>query len=140
MCNDRPLSVGVDIVQVSRVQRLLEEIGHPAMAMILTPEELDSCTARGDLDRQAVSGRIALKEATFKTFRCTNRPLPWKHIVTTGGGTGPPDVRLSGAARQLAEDRGINQIRVSLSHDGDYAIAVAVALSDKNKGVAHVHD
>jgi phosphopantetheinyl transferase (holo-ACP synthase) len=39
----------------------------------------------------------------------------------------PPALRLTGVARERAEARGIRQALVSLSHDGEYAIAVVVA-------------
>ena len=42
-------------------------------------------------------------------------------------GTTPPALRLGGQAKRHAEARGVRQALVSLSHDGDYAIAVVLA-------------
>jgi holo-[acyl-carrier protein] synthase len=117
----------VDIVQVSRVLRLIGGATSGCINLMLTKDELCACSVGPLLDEQAVSGRLALKEAVFKSLRCTGRALPWRDIITTGGGESPPAVHLAGVAAGLAERRGIAHFRASVSHDGDYAIAVALA-------------
>ncbi len=51
----------------------------------------------------------------------------WQDVEVQSGFAMPPVLRLSGAAKARADARGIRQALVSLSHDGDYAIAVVVA-------------
>jgi holo-[acyl-carrier protein] synthase len=53
--------------------------------------------------------------------------IRWQDVEVQSGGAVPPVLLLTGAARDRANARGIRQALVSLSHDGDYAIAVVVA-------------
>ncbi len=93
---------------------------------MLSATELGLC--RGvEFDVAGVAGRIAAKEAVFKLFRATRGALPWPTIEILKGAGGWPEVELSGRAAALAEQARIEQISVSITHDGPYAVAVAVA-------------
>ena len=53
--------------------------------------------------------------------------MVWQDVEIVGGGPEPPSVVLSGCAREVAARLGITQMLVSLTHDGDYAMAYVVA-------------
>ncbi|MBA0053173.1 4'-phosphopantetheinyl transferase superfamily protein [Streptomyces sp. AJS327] len=125
--------LGLDIVSVNRVRRLLDEHGERFFSRMLTEGELDDCRLPdgtptphgGSLDPLGLCGRIAAKEAAFKTLRVGGRLLPWRDIVVRRSGGGWPLVELRRAAAAMAEESGIVDITVSISHDVDYAVAVA---------------
>lgn len=118
--------VGVDIVLTQRVRALLTEHSKSVLARMLTPTELKDCCKEGHLDAQSVAGRLAAKEAAFKALATSDKVLPWLDMEVRSAPGGRPVLRLSGAAQSLADQAGLTTIRISISHDGDYAVAVAV--------------
>lgn len=118
-------NLGMDIVSVTRVRRLLAEYGATFFDRMLDPGELADCRTSTGLDVLSLCGRIAAKEAAFKTFRVRERFLPWREIVVRRADGGWPLVELRGSALAMAEAAGIAEITVSISHDVDYAVAVA---------------
>ncbi|MGW0395408.1 holo-ACP synthase [Streptomyces sp. NPDC003042] len=118
-------NLGMDIVSVTRVRRLLAEYGEDIFERILTPGELADCRRIYGLDVLGLCGRIAAKEAAFKTFRARGGFLPWLDIVVRRSEGGWPLVELRRGAAEMAAECGIADISVSISHDVDYAVAVA---------------
>ncbi|MFC6066534.1 holo-ACP synthase [Streptomyces ochraceiscleroticus] len=118
----------MDIVSVTRVRRLLDEHGEEFFTRMLVPSELADCRTSTGLDVLSLCGRIAAKEAAFKTLRVRNRFLPWLDIVVQRADGGWPLVDLRGSAGRMAAASGISQITVSISHDVDYAVAVAAPI------------
>jgi holo-[acyl-carrier protein] synthase len=56
------------------------------------------------------------------------RSLAWREIEITNDPQGRPIVHLHGAARRIADNRGISTVLVALSHTHDHAVANAIAL------------
>ncbi|PKU22090.1 holo-ACP synthase [Telmatospirillum siberiense] len=124
--------IGVDLVPIDRVKRMINGSAISALYAMLTEKEVSECRRAGGLDEFSIAGRLAIKEAVFKLFHCRDGVLPWSdiHVSSTEGGV--PAVQLSGRAAALAKGANLtSDIAVSLSHDGDYAIAVAVSLVDQ---------
>ncbi|MFI8522691.1 holo-ACP synthase [Streptomyces sp. NPDC085481] len=121
-------NLGMDIVSVTRVRRLLAQYGEKFFERMLTPGELADCRTSSGLDVLSLCGRIAAKEAAFKTLRVRGRFLPWPDIVVRRSEGGWPLVELHRAAAEMASESGITEITVSISHDVDYAVAVAAPI------------
>jgi holo-[acyl-carrier protein] synthase len=122
--------IGVDLVPLDRVRQLLSQPGTPVLRRMLSAEELSlSVTAAGP-DQAGLAGRLAAKEAVFKLFHAAGQTLPWLATEILKDPGGWPLVRLSGKAAALAAAAGIGHIEVSISHDENYAVAVAVATRD----------
>ncbi|MER6100664.1 holo-ACP synthase [Streptomyces sp. NPDC001728] len=121
-------NLGMDIVSVNRVRRLLAQYGERFFERMLTPGELADCRTSSGLDLLSLCGRIAAKEAAFKTLRVRGRFLPWPDIVVRRSEGGWPLVELHRAAAEMAAESGITEITVSISHDVDYAVAVAAPI------------
>ncbi|GAA3761431.1 holo-[acyl-carrier protein] synthase [Spinactinospora alkalitolerans] len=119
--------IGVDLVPLARIRPLLAAERREVLERMLRPDEISNCRRGGRLDVPALAGRIAAKEAVFKLLREDGVPLPWLSIgVSAKSGTWPK-VALEGEALSLAQASGIqSDISVSISHDGDYAVAAAV--------------
>ncbi|MGH3793852.1 MAG: 4'-phosphopantetheinyl transferase family protein [Pseudonocardiaceae bacterium] len=126
-----PVRIGVDLVPLTRAQALLEPANRSVLARMLHRDEISECTRAGRLDPSSVAGRLAVKEAVFKLFRCRGGVLPWRSIHVEGQPGTWPVVYLDGAAAELARAAGIcSEISISISHDGAYAVAVAATTTE----------
>jgi holo-[acyl-carrier protein] synthase len=114
-------AIGIDIVRVSRIAGVLQR--HPTRfeTRVLTDAERAYVRARPE----TMSGRWAAKEAVSKVLGLGIRGIGWREIEIERQPTGQPTVRLHGGAARRAEDLGIAEIAVSITHEREYAVAVA---------------
>ncbi|MFD0772486.1 holo-ACP synthase [Streptomonospora algeriensis] len=130
--------VGVDIVPLARVRELLADKGGSLLERMMRMDEINECRRADWLDVSALAGRIAAKEAVFKLFLRGDSVLPWTGIKISTAAHSWPEVELEGVAQTYARDSGITgPISVSITHDGDYAIAVAAAISASPGDIPH---
>ena len=123
-----PLRHGVDLVHVPRLRAAME--AHARFEEeVFTDGERAYCRRRPD-PFPHFAARFAAKEAVLKALgrglfgEGVDRSL--KEIEVVRDGSGPPSVRLSGGTATLAERLGLGPAAISLSHDGDTAIASVV--------------
>ena len=113
--------LGIDIIKVARIRDTLARFGPRFSQRVLTPAE-----HRYVRDRpETLAGRWAAKEAVSKVLGLGVRGLGWTEIEIQRLPTGQPAVRLHGRARQRAEQLGMERIAVSISHEAEYAVAIA---------------
>jgi holo-[acyl-carrier protein] synthase len=113
--------LGVDIIKVERIRASIERFGERFSKRVLTESE-----RRYVRDRpETFAGRWAAKEAVSKVLGLGVRGIGWKDIEVQRLPTGQPAVRLHGRAAQRAEQLGMGRIALSISHESDYAVAVA---------------
>jgi holo-[acyl-carrier protein] synthase len=113
--------LGVDIIRVERIRRTLARYGSRFADRVLTPAE-----RRYVRDRpETMAGRWAAKEAVSKVLGLGVRGIGWREIEVERLPTGQPAVRLHGRAAARAEQLGMGRVAVSISHEADYAVAVA---------------
>lgn len=126
------LRVGIDIVSVSRVQGRMETDPKRYASRFLTETELGHCTkTAGSLDPQKVAGRIAAKEAVMKVLGDGWPRVSWTDIEVLPGVKRRPSVRLTGNAYAISVSMCLSAVDISISHDGGFAIAVAVGVCDR---------
>ena len=120
-------TVGVDLVPVARMQRLLDE--QPDIkARLFTQRERDYCDAKRRA-AQHYAARFAAKEAVLKAFGTgLGTDMNWTDVEVVNDPSGRPRARLHGTLAQLAGDRGLAGLDISLSHTDTLAVAQAVAL------------
>jgi holo-[acyl-carrier protein] synthase len=124
------LALGIDLVTVEDVQTSIATHAERYLERIYTARELSDCrTVDGAPDARALAARFAAKEATLKALRVADEPVPWRSIGVSRGRYGNPSLELSGAAAALARERGVEQLEVSLTHEGLFAAAVVLAQS-----------
>ncbi len=113
--------LGIDIVKVARIRAALERFGPRFAARVLTEAE-----RRYVRDRPAtLAGRWAAKEAVSKVLGLGVRGIGWREIEIERLPTGQPVVRLHARAARRAEQLGMTRVAVSISHEDDYAVAIA---------------
>lgn len=117
---------GIDAVDVSRIDRLVERYGAAFWQRWFTAAEIVACIGAQRVGEQfAVC--LAAKEAVVKSLAMDGRgPVPWRHVEVTDLPIGRPVVRLTGTPAETARRRGIGQISVAVSVGSGIAMAVAV--------------
>jgi holo-[acyl-carrier protein] synthase len=121
-----PLRTGVDIIEISRIQKVLDRYGDHFLKRVFTPAEVIECRGRAD----ALAARFAAKEATTKALGTGIGPVSWREVETLHKRSGEPHLVLYGRAEQVANYLGLTYWAISLSHSRDNAIAVVVATGD----------
>ena len=116
--------LGIDIIKVERIRASLERFGSRFTQRVLTPSE-----QRYVRDRpETMAGRWAAKEAVSKVLGLGVRGIGWRDIEIERLPTGQPAVRLHGRAQIRADQLGMGRIAVTISHEADYAVAMAFGL------------
>ena len=124
------LGLGTDIVSTERLDRLCVEYGDRFLCRVFTCREMEVAGQRATL-AERLGTRFAAKEATMKALGTGWREgIQFTQIEVRKQQTGMPEIVLSGAARQRAEQMGVTRIHVSLSHDTDKAMAVVLLEGD----------
>lgn len=121
------LRVGVDLVDVRRIADSMETFGDRFLERLFTDGEIAYATAAPAQTAQRLAARFAAKEATIKALSLVDRGVDWKHIEVTRDAAGGPALALHGSVADAARELCVAQLSVSLSHEGDQAIAVVVA-------------
>ena len=116
-------SVGVDIVEIERIEAVLRRHGERFLQRVYTPTEQAYCRGRVP----ELAARFAAKEAVSKALGTGLRGIAWQEMEILGDERGKPLVCLHGRAKARAEELGLSEFAVSLSHSRDYAVALVVA-------------
>ena len=114
--------VGIDIVRVDRIRRTLGRFGARFSRRVLSERERAYVRDRPE----TFAGRWAAKEAVSKVLGLGVRGIGWRDIEVERLPTGQPAVRLHGRAAARAEQLAMGRIALSISHERDYAVAIAL--------------
>src|SRR3954447_7843563 len=115
---------GCDLQRIDDVRDAIRDFGDRYLDRVYTPAEQASYRTGG---AASLAARFAAKEAVLKVIGTADGVDPRSVEITHRDGR--PVVRLSGLAATLAAEAGVGPIDISLSHSGDHALAVAVALT-----------
>ncbi len=124
-----PLGVGIDLVEIPRLEASLQRTGEVFLSKVYHPRELEGLPPNPARRLEFLAGRWAAKEAFSKalgtgiTERCA-----LKEICVLNREDGSPVMTLEGAALCTAEERGVKRILLSLSHEKNYATAIVLLL------------
>ena len=120
------LGVGIDIIEVTRIQASFEKFGERFMKRILHPDEIAYCLSHKS-PAPFIAARFAAKEAISKAFGTgIGAQLGWQDMEVRRRESGEPYVILHGGGQELLEARGARAVLISLSHTQTYAAAVAI--------------
>ncbi|MGI8626077.1 MAG: holo-ACP synthase [Geodermatophilaceae bacterium] len=124
----RPV-VGVDIVSVLRMADVVARLGERFASRVFTRTEIESAPPLSGAQARHFAARFAAKEAVFKLLQPTTAAPPWKDVEIGRTAGGSCVVTLHGRAEELARQRGVGDITLSMTHEDAYAVAVAVGMS-----------
>ncbi len=120
---------GIDLVDFPRIEDLLTRHDERFLERVFTKrEQADAAAVRNRTEKLA--GRFAAKEAVLKLIGTGWRgKIAWTDIEVINNSKGQPEVKLTGEVKRIADEAGIEQVTLSITHTANFAIASAVALS-----------
>jgi holo-[acyl-carrier protein] synthase len=127
------VSVGVDMIEVERIKRALEDarLGRRFRDRVYTDKEVRYCERKGRGKYQSYAGRFAAKEAIMKALgRGWGSSVGWSDIEVLPARGGRPEVCLHRKTSALARELGIQNFSLSITHTQDYAMAYVIAQSE----------
>jgi holo-[acyl-carrier protein] synthase len=120
--------IGVDVVEIDRIEEVLGRHGRRFLEKILTEEERAYCDLQAD-PLPHIAARFAAKEAVAKALGTgIGGDLGWLDMEVRRDPRGAPEMCLSGAGAAFARRMGIVEVKISLSHARTCAVAQAMAL------------
>lgn len=118
--------VGIDIVSISRIERLIRLYGDRFLGKVFTERERDD-GSRKAVQAPFFAARFAAREAFYKALGTGwGRGLSLKEVSIATGEAGRPMLDIGELIGEEIKSRGIDRWHVSLTHDGDSAIAVVI--------------
>lgn len=118
--------VGVDLVQIPRMRQTIERWQDRFLRRIFTDAEIAYCRSRRD-PVPHFAARFAAKEAALKALGTgLSLGVRWRELEVCRERGQAPVLVLSGRSREIGLARGGSRMLLSLTHDGDYAIAHAL--------------
>jgi len=124
------VSVGVDMVEVERIRRALEDgrIGRRFRERVFTEKEIRYCETKKRGKYESYAGRFAAKEAVMKALgRGWGSQVAWRDIEVARARSGKPDIVLHEKTAGLAAALGIRRWSLSISHTAQHGLAYVIA-------------
>lgn len=117
---------GVDIVEIARFERFLQQGNDALFQRLFTPLEIEYCAGKRQ-SAQHYALRFAAKESFMKALGTGLRDgLCWKDMEVVNDHLGKPELRLYRRALEMFREAGLGACFLSLSHDAGCAIAMVV--------------
>src|SRR5712664_258931 len=114
------LGVGIDIIEVARIQSSYERFGERFINRILHPKEISYCLSH-KAPAPFLAVRFAAKEAISKAFGTgIGAQLGWQDMEVGRKESGEPFVILHDAGQILLAARGGTKVHLTLSHTDNY--------------------
>jgi holo-[acyl-carrier protein] synthase len=124
------VSVGVDIVEVKRIRKAVEDsrFGMRFRDRVFTVNEIQYCEQKQRGRYESYAGRFAAKEAVMKALgRGWGGKVCWLDIEVARARSGKPGIALHNKTAELAEELGIRNWLLSISHTREHGIAYVIA-------------
>lgn len=122
------IGIGTDITETDRIADMIERHGDLFVQRVYTPYEIEYCSVR-KASTQHYAGRWAAKEAVLKAIGTGwARGIRWVDVEVQNEVGGKPHIVITGGAKEVCEQLGIDKVMISISHCRTYATAYAVAV------------
>jgi len=124
------VGIGVDLVRIPRLRQVVERWRERFLHRVFTEAELAYCLEHRD-PIPHLAARFAAKEAALKALGTGLRMgINWRELEVRRERDEAPRLILSGRCRAIGEAKGGRQVLLSISHDGEYALAQAVLVGE----------
>ena len=122
--------IGIDVVQISRMREVISRWEERFLRRVFTDGEIAYCRARRD-PVPHFAARFAAKEAGLKALGTGLRlGIQWRELEVVRERGQAPTLVLRGRSHAIAVTRGASRMLLALTHDGDYAVAQAMLISE----------
>lgn len=120
------LGIGVDLVECARLERSLERFGEKFLKRVFTEGEI-AYSMSMKFPARHLAARFAAKEAVSKAFGTgIGKAMGWRDIDVRKKPSGEPFLVFGGGAEKLANERGVRNALITLSHSDQHAVATIV--------------
>lgn len=119
------ISIGTDIIEISRVKDAIENIGNKFIEEIYTEKEIEYCESKKNAKYQHYAARFAGKEAIYKAISniLENKfAISWKDVQILNDINGRPYIDILNEKIK----KQITQIDISISHCKEYAVSTVI--------------
>jgi len=111
--------IGIDIIEIDRIEKAIARWGESFLHRVYTTPEIKLYQKKPS----SLAARFAGKEAVIKALGTQAKGINWKEIEILSDPSGKPFVHLYGRAQNQADNLGLDNLAISLSHSKEYAIA-----------------
>ena len=111
--------IGIDIIEIARIKKAIARWGESFLHRVYTEPELELYHQKPS----SLAARFAGKEAVVKALGTQAKGISWKEIEILSDSSGRPLVHLYGKAQNQADNLGLKNLAISLSHSREYAVA-----------------
>lgn len=120
------LGSGIDTAEVARIRRAAERFGRRFLERLFTPGEMTYVERKANR-WERYAARFAAKEAAMKALGTGwRRGVRWRDFEVVNLPSGRPTLVLHGVAARIAEQLGVRNISLSLTHTAETATAVVI--------------
>lgn len=125
------ISIGTDIIECVRIAQMIEKHGELFLTRVFTQREIAYCSSRRSAN-QHYAGRWAAKEAALKALGTGwAKGIHWTDVEVVNEVGGKPTLNIANRAKEVAEDLGIQEMLISISHCRNYAVAYVTAVGSR---------
>jgi holo-[acyl-carrier protein] synthase len=121
----KPQCIGIDLVEVSRIQEAINRWGDRFLNRIYTEAEQEAYKNKIN----SLAARFAAKEAVIKALNSEGQ-VSWREIEILAESSGKPVVILYGSTERKSRELGLTGFEVSLSHTRENAIAIVIGVQE----------
>ncbi len=125
--------IGIDLCEIARMEKLLCD--GRFLARFFSVEEQEYIRGKGKTAAQSMAGIFAAKEALMKALGTGLSAGEVKDICVTHDALGAPQYALRGGWADLAAEKRITALHLSISHEDGTAAAVCVAERGEDNAV-----
>ncbi|WP_053955312.1 holo-ACP synthase [Inediibacterium massiliense] len=118
--------IGIDIIEIDRISNAMNK-NDKFLQRVFTKKEIKYFVSI-DYRKNTIAGNFAAKEAVMKSLGTGLRNFKWIDIEIERDHLGKPFVKLYNGAKEIADQKGIKEIMITISHSRDYAVAQALAI------------
>jgi len=124
------LGLGIDIIEIDRIKKSIENYGERFLNKIFTKEEIIYCNNKFN-KYQHYAARFAAKEAVYKALASGwKEGLRWKDIEIQNDASGMPSINPNGKFQKFLSDN--TQLKISISHSENYVTSVAIIFKNNS--------
>ena len=118
--------VGIDLVEIARIEALLKKRKEAVEKRLFTPHELACCGRAA----HRLAGRFAAKEAFFKALGTGLRCFRWREIEVRNDSLGAPRLQFSPRLESYLAANGVTKTHLTITHSKEYAVAQVILEGD----------
>ncbi len=120
------VGMGVDIIDVARVQASIERYGDRFLRRLYTEGEIAYCASKAN-KYERFAARFAAKEAALKALGTgLSGGISWRDFEVVRERSGRPTIVFRNKALQVAERLGCRNISISITHTEQVAFAQVI--------------